>query len=64
MSKPTTSEADLMALEVMSETGHEPATCLQVVTEYLEGREAEELSQTERELVVENSIANLNSGTR
>lgn len=57
-------EARQMAVEVMRETGYDLEYCAGVVEEYLQGREGEDLSQDERELVVENSIANINSGTR
>lgn len=57
-------EIRLMAMEVSRATGYTLEYCAEVVEEYLEGREAEGLSQVEREFVIENSVANINSGTR
>lgn len=57
-------EIRLMAMEVSHATGYTLEYCAEVVEEYLEGREAEGLSQVEREFVIENSVANINSGTR
>lgn len=53
-----------MAREVMSITGRDLEYCAEVVEEYLEGRDGGDLSYAERELVISNSVDNINLGLR
>lgn len=53
-----------LAMKVSRETGYTLEYCAEVVLEYLQNRDVEDLSRVERELVVENSVANINSDTR